>query len=63
MFKQIALILAFFAAVWLAGCSTTPKQSDRLKEIQRDFLNALPKLPNQLDYLEHSIQEAKNDQA
>lgn len=63
MFKQIALILAFFAAAWLAGCSTTPKQSDRLKEIQRDFLNALPKLPNQLDYLEYSIQEAKSDQA
>ncbi|RUM91438.1 MAG: hypothetical protein DSZ27_06530 [Thiomicrospira sp.] len=63
MFKQIALILAFFAAAWLSGCSTTPKQSDRLKEIQRDFLSALPKIPNQLDYLERAIQEAKNDQA
>lgn len=63
MFRQIALILTFFAVAWLAGCSTTPKQSERLKEIQRDFLNALPKIPNQLDYLENAIQEAKNDQA
>ncbi|MDG4812260.1 penicillin-binding protein activator [Hydrogenovibrio sp. 3SP14C1] len=63
MFKQITLIFAVFTVVLLTGCSTTPKQSERLKEIQRGFLDALPKIPSQLNYLESSIQDAKNDQA
>lgn len=62
MFKQITLISAFFAVVWLTGCSTAPKQSTS-KESEFGFLSALSKMPNQLNYLEESIQDAKNDQA